>query len=159
MKEYENAKKVHRTTVKEARREAFAMMVGFWIGAIICAVLYLVIKSDWRYLPMVLGIFWFICSFVNYFKTLAKINRSSCPCCSIVYDFEEDVGYKSLNTQYEPGDTRAYLEVEFTCYCPCCGHQETFRHSFVLASYNKDINRWEYNDSKMKDIIKDYFYN
>lgn len=159
MKEYESGKSVYRQTVKGAKIEALITSIIMMIIAVGIEVLYLVIKSDWRYLPMVFGIFTFFFAIVEFFVNLVKIKRSSCAYCSIMYNFDEDIKYEFIEETYKPGDTRSYVVVEFTCYCPHCGDKETFRHNFLRASFDKEKEKWRYDDDKLEDKIRDYFYN
>ena len=151
---------VYRHTVKSAKKEALITSIIMMIIAIGIEALYLVIKSDWRYLPMVFGIFTFIFAIVEYFKNLVRIRRSICPNCDLLYDYNEDVAWHVVGDTYQIGDTRASLVVEFCCTCPNCGEDEIFQHEFACAKFNKEKGKWEYKGKKeLEDIIRDYFYN
>lgn len=151
---------VYRQTVKSAKKEALITSIILMIISIGIEVLYLVIKSDWRYLPMVFGIFLFIFSIVEYFKNLARIKRSSCPHCDLLYDYHDDVAFHVVGDTYNLGDTKASIMVEFSCICQHCGKEKIFKHEFACAKFNKETGKWEYKSNKeLEDVVKDYFYN
>lgn len=150
---------VYRQTVKSAKKAELIISIITMIIAVGIEVLYLVIKSDWKYLPMVFGIFLFIFSIVEFFKNLARIKRSSCPNCDLVYNYNDDVAWHVVGVTYQPGDTKASIVVEFCCSCANCGKDKIFQHEFTCAKFDEEKGEWDYeSNKKLADKIRDYLY-
>lgn len=131
---------------KEALKDNTTLFIIHLALTAVCFVLWLVIKADWNFVFLIVGVIWFFVSFYTLFNGIVRINRSFCPECHTEYDYDKyDITWYEEDI-IESGN-KAISTVIFKCVCPKCGDVVTFSKSFVHAVYDKEKDSWEHRDA------------
>ena len=149
---------MEKPTKKEAYKNNNMNLIISLILSIVAIVVSFFIKSDWKYLVLVFGVFWFFYAFYEYFRNLGRISRTFCKRCSTWYDYENyDITWEEKRITINEKRDRATTTIEFKCHCSKCGLERTIIKDFTRATYNKDFNYTE--ERNPHKIAKNFFWN
>ena len=82
-----------------------------------------------------------------------SIKHSFCPYCETKYDYNEDICWDEED-RIESEDKITSV-VEFTCTCPKCKEEYTFKEKFIIASYDKNKGVWK--EHNLSQLAKNHF--